>query len=315
MHPSASGAVCVGKVVDSHTIQRKGSLQKITDASNHVCHLAPAAGHGYVVDEIGWKKASTFPGYCARHDSEVFDALERMPFSGTHEQCVLQAYRNVCNELYKKRALLESLQYQRDVLDRGCDVERQIELQLTFTQNIAGQTKSKDELERLWRRFEGVVAQREYDRLSSKCYFFKGDLCVTSAGAIHAEFDFRGNRLTDMWDLNADAQMLSHSTMATDEGGAIVFAWFTDEKLPSAIVDSFSELPDEDKGDIFVQYCFLNSENTYFSKGWWNSLGLSRQERLKRFAAALFYDGGRFVASANRLVDWNFDNLNASKHA
>lgn len=306
MHPYASESVCGGKVIDAHTIQRKGPLQKITDSDNHVCHLGASQGQGIVVEEIGWRKASTFPGYCAKHDSEVFDVLERVPFMGTHEQCVLQAYRNVCNELYKKRALIESLEYQRNVIDRGCDTEEQINRQLSVSQNIAGQLKSKGELEVLWRKFEDVVARQQYDRFLSKCYFFKGDLCITSSGALHTEFDFRGKQLMDMWDLNVDAEMLSHSIMATDDGGAIVFTWPADEKSPASVVSTFDEVADEDKGDIFVQYCFLNSENTYFSKAWWEQLGQSRQEQLKRFAAALFYEGGAFVANQDRLVDWSF---------
>lgn len=259
-----------------------------------------------MVEEIGWRKASTFPGYRAKHEYEVFDALERVPFKGTHEQCVLQTYRNVCNELYKKRALIESLEYQRSVIDRGCNIEEQIVRQLSAAQNIAGQSKSRDELEALWRKFDDAVAQRQYDRFLSKCYFFHGDLCVTSSGALHTEFDFHGTVLMDMWDLTVDAEMLSHSIMATDDGGAIVFTWLADEKSPASVVSSFDEVADGNKGDIFVQYCFLNCENTYFSKVWWERVGHSHQEQLKRYAAALFYEGGAFVSNHDRLVDWSF---------
>ena len=161
-------------------------------------------------------------------------------------------------------------------------------------------------METLWGKFEDVVARRQYDRFHSKCYFFKGKLCVTSAGALHVEFDFKGDRLIDMWDLALDAEMLSHSIMATDDGGAIMFTWLADEKLPAAVVSSFDEVASSDKGDIFVQYCFLNCENTYFSKVWWEGLGSSRQEQLKRYAAALHYEGGPYVANNERLVDWSF---------
>lgn len=107
MHPNASNETCQGGVIDSHTIQRKGPLSKITDANNHVFNLFPSP-KGCELEAVGWRQASVFPGYCAKHDSEVFSALERFPFTATHEQCVLQAYRSVCNELYRKRALIES---------------------------------------------------------------------------------------------------------------------------------------------------------------------------------------------------------------
>jgi hypothetical protein len=308
MHPHASMATCQDKVVDSHTIQRKGPLQRIVDGSNHVCQLVASekAENEIELAEIGWKQASVFPGYCSKHDSDVFAALEHVPFAGTHEQCVLQTYRSVCNELYKKRAFIDSLKYQQDVLDRGCDLHEQISRQLTVLTNIEGQSKSREELETLWRTFEEAIGQGQYDRFSSKCFFFSGDLCITSAAALHTEFDFRGAKLFDMWDLNVDAQMLAHSIMSTEDGGAIVFTWLSEEKLPAAVVASFDEVPNEDKGDIFAQYCFLNCENTFFSRVWWDQLGPERQAQLKRFAGATFYEGGAFVANRNPLVNWKF---------
>lgn len=306
MHPFASADICVGKIVDSHSIQRKGPLEKIIGTDNHVCQLGPNHSEDFGLKEIGWRKASVFPGYCAKHDSEVFEDLERVPFSGTHEQCVLQSYRSVCNELYRKRALIDSLKYQRDVIDRGCTLDEQINKQLSISQNILGHTKSKDELEKHWRRFDDAIAQRKYDRFLTKCHFFNGDLGVTSSAALHTEFGFDGTRLADMWDLSIDAQMLAHSIMSTESGGAIVFTWLAEESQPASVVASFDNVPDKDKGDVFVQYCFLNCENTYFSRAWWDQLGSENQEQLKRYATTLFYEGGAFVPNRNPLVKWTF---------
>ena len=309
MHPQASASLCQGPVVDSHTIQRKGPLEKIIGKNNHVSRLefSPTA-QIFEVEELGWKKASTFPGYCGKHDALIFSHLERVPFSGSHEQCVLQAYRNTCNELYKKRALIESLEFQRDRIDRGCDIDEQINRQLSVSQNITGQKRSAQEIELLWRKFEDAVTEKKYDRFSSKCYFFEGELCVASTGTPHTEFDFKGTRYSNMWDLREDAEMLSHSIMATENGGAIVFTWLTDERAPGSIVSSFDDIADADKGDIFAQYCFLNSENTYFSRKWWDGLQPSQRDQLKRYAAAFYYEGGAFVPNDIRLLDWKFRN-------
>lgn len=307
MDPRASELLCSGKVIDAHTIQRKGPLQKIIGDDNHVCQLANRAGDGITLENIGWKKASTFPGYCSKHDAEIFDALERSPFTGTHEQCVLQTYRNVCNELYKKHAVIESLEYQRTVIDRGCDSAEQINRQLSVYESIIGQEKARDELESVRRNFDDAVTEGRYDLFLSKCYFFKGDLSITSAGALNAEHDFHGELLMDLWDLSLDAEMLSHSIMATDEGGAIVFTWLASQKLPAAVVASFDKVANNDKGDIFSQYCFLNCENTYFAKKWWEQLTPSQQAQLKQYAATMYYEGGSFVRSEDSLVNWDFE--------
>jgi hypothetical protein len=109
-----------------------------------------------------------------------------------------------------------------------------------------------------------------------------------------------------MWDLAESAEILSHSTMANDEGGAIVFTWLTEERGPQSIVSSFDDIADDDKADIFAQYCFLNSENTYFSKQWWEDLDPPLKEQLKKYAAALYYEGGAFVPNPSRLLNWQF---------
>jgi hypothetical protein len=109
-----------------------------------------------------------------------------------------------------------------------------------------------------------------------------------------------------MWDLSLDAQLLSHTVVNTDSGGAIIFVWLKDDKDPKAVVDSFENIPDEDKGDIFVQYCFVNCENTFFSEQWWNKLDTREKLQIQRYANTLYYEGGEFTVNKSKLVNWEF---------
>jgi len=307
MHPLASPTTCNGRVIDSHTIQRQGPLERIIDETGHVMHFEPnSTDSEFVASKIGWRNASVFPGYCASHDSSLFSPLEKGPFTGEHRQCVLQAFRNVCNELYRKQALIESLEFQRNIIDRGRKRDEQINLQLSYTRNIEGQKKSLEEMRRLWTKFESALIQNKFETFVNKCYFFRGELNIVSSSVFQCEFDFDGKKLIDMWDLSQDAEMLSHSIMSTNEGGAIVFVWLKSEITPEIVVSSFDNLPDDEKGDIFVQYCFLNCENTYFAERWWEKLISKNREQIKRFSRMLYYEGGKFVANENRLVNWSF---------
>ena len=109
-----------------------------------------------------------------------------------------------------------------------------------------------------------------------------------------------------LWDLSLDAQLLSHSVLNTDSGGAIIFTWLADEEAPAKVVRSFEAIADTDKGDVFVQYCFLHCENTYFSRSWWDSLESTLKNQLKQYAKAFYYEGGAFVANKTKLVNWRF---------
>lgn len=200
--------------------------------------------------------------------------------------------------------MIESLQYQRNVIDRGCTLDEQINKQLSVFSSLEGQVKSEEELLSLWNVFDDAVTLQDYSAFSSRCNFFEGDLSVTSAGALHTEFDFLGNKLSNMWDLDVEAQMLCHSILATDHGGAIAFVWLTQEVDPLSVVSSFDSISNDDKSDIFVQYCFLTCENTYFARTWWETLGSSQQNQLKTYASALYYEGGAYIANTPRFVHW-----------
>ena len=170
--------------------------------------------------------------------------------------------------------------------------------------NIKGQNKSLEEIEAYRDIFEEAIRQDNYDELESACYFFSGDMSVVSSSVLHCEFDFAGNKLIDMWDLSNDAEMLSHTVVNTDDGGAIIFVWPKAQQHPKNVVESFNKLPNDEKGDIFVQYCFVNCENTFFSEQWWNDLDESEKTLLQRYANAMYYEGGSYTANDRKLVNW-----------
>ena len=307
MHPLASPDTCSGQVIDSHTIQRKGPLERIVDETGHVMHFESDSNNGELnVSKIGWKKASIFPGYCSGHDTSLFEPVEKDKFTGEHLHCVLHAFRNVCNEMYGKQALIESLEFQRTCIDRGFDLDEQINVQLSYIKSIEGQKKSLQENESLRAKFETAIVQGDFDAFESKCYFFQGKLNIVSSSVFQCGYDFDGNKLIDMWDLTLDAEMLSHTIANTDDGGAIIFVWLKDEKDANAVVASFDNIPDKEKGDIFVQYCFVNCENTFFSEQWWENLSDEQKAQIHSYADTFYYEGGKYTANKNSLVDWVF---------
>jgi hypothetical protein len=79
LHPNAGAGVC-NKVISAHSIQRSSVLERIVDSSNHALSFYPSsldtAGR-LKIQPVGWRKASTFTGFCAKHDNLVFQPLER----------------------------------------------------------------------------------------------------------------------------------------------------------------------------------------------------------------------------------------------
>src|SRR5439155_9887044 len=75
------------------------------------------------------------------------------------------------------------------------------------------------------RKADHVLLTQSFDKWESCIVSFSGDLCVVSSGLVGAAVDTSGTRLQDLWDFDQPQQIVSHSLVATKEGGALVFSW------------------------------------------------------------------------------------------
>ena len=134
--PDSWLSACSGKIAKAHTVPKSSSL-KLIARNGHVSSFNPA---NHPFDENGqlknpqevrpelWSinKASTFSGFCSRHDDAIFAPLEKQAFSGTPEQCFLLGYRAMTRELYAKHAAIRNLNLLRDEADKGKPFEVQM---------------------------------------------------------------------------------------------------------------------------------------------------------------------------------------------
>ena len=100
--------------------------------------------------------------------------------------------------------------------------------------------------------------------------------------------------------------------MTTSSGGAFFFCWDTEAEEGKQFLKSFKAIGDIDKPDVFVQYCFLQSENTYFSEVWWNDLPEKTKRSLTKLAGTHYYEGGAYKPSGLPLVDWKITGFRES---
>jgi SEC-C motif len=88
-HPEAGPDTCGGRVIRSHTIQKHGGLAAIAE-DGHVISVRSAFerlryNEGQIIPaKMGVNRASTFLGFCDRHDSEMFKSVE----NGTIVPCL-----------------------------------------------------------------------------------------------------------------------------------------------------------------------------------------------------------------------------------
>jgi len=98
---------CNDLPIKSHSLQ-KSLLKSITDNTNHVKRITVKAefklnGRFTVIEEnIGLNEASTFEGFCNKHDTEVFLPIEINNIDYTNkEHLFLLLYRSIAREYYE----------------------------------------------------------------------------------------------------------------------------------------------------------------------------------------------------------------------
>ena len=239
LHPSAAPAVC-DRVVSAHTIQRSRVLERIVDSNNHVRTFFSARTDfsldGPRVLRVGWKEASTFTGFCARHDSLTFRPLETAEFGGSMEQCFLVGYRALCYELHQKSRMLKSHPTFLSLVDRGLPVAAQAEMQRMGNAQEAGFRKGIEDFARLKALMDGQLLRGSFSGWSRTIINFTGPLCVASTGAISPNHDFDGKQLQVLHDPDQRIQELLFGIVSSSDGGAAVFLCRSEEAAPRAFV-------------------------------------------------------------------------------
>lgn len=120
---------CAEAAISAHSVQNATSLGIIAD-DNHVYEMRMRIKNGApqcAFEKVGRNQASTFPGFCGHHDTEIFKPIDTKPLSlQDEEQLFLIAYRSVTRELHTV-------------------MEAAMRLQMTLQRQIAAGVVPKDE--------------------------------------------------------------------------------------------------------------------------------------------------------------------------
>ena len=323
LHPLAGAATCSGPIVLAHTVRRAADLAVIArkghvlQASADLADLQRNAGR-ITPKPVGINEASTFRGFCNKHDTVTFGPLESTSLIPTVEQAFLLAYRPLCKELYFKERQLESLDIAgradkgRSVTDQAYIQERIFLSSLGPEQRsvISGTTKSLYDRDLLSHDFSEV----RYVAIQLDC---APDLMCS--GIVQPHYTFDGRQIQDLAELEVVLEAMSFTLAATSTGGVAIFAWRSDsDRTSSLLVDSLLRIPDSTIPEALVRYATSEFENTYLRPDWWE--GLEEQDR--HALSDRFHHGvdpenqptPHYLADdGRRTVRWNVTSINQQR--
>jgi hypothetical protein len=277
LHPQASESSCFGPIVRAHTVRRSADLQAIA-RDGHVYHpdgdiAALNRTRGRIPAKlIGIKDASTFWGFCQRHDTGTFSALENEPFLPTDEQAFLLAYRPLVKELYLKERLIESFEIMRSS-DKGKPLPYQKATQEYARISTLAAASSLRDLRAEKEIYDADLLASEFGAIRFVSIELEGQPDMVCSGVVQPTVSFDGQRIQDLVDLGKRLKDIAFSILATPMGGRAVFSWRSNaDAACSPLVDSLLSMPWSLIPHALVRFALSEFENVFFRPSWWESL-------------------------------------------
>jgi len=276
-HPLASPTTCKGNIVRAHTLQLEGTLSPIAK-NRHV--YGPDLKNGRMEYKlIGVRQASTFTGFCARHDAELFRPLETQFFVASKEQLFLLAYRALSKEVYAKRYAVRTIPLHRRQ-DKGLGVLQQVQHQSFLYLHEQALRLGLRDLESAAGDYAGALLSKDYDRFSAYLVFTDKIPDFAVSGAIHPEFDFQGKLIQSLSSPEC-LDLITYTVLPLPSGGVFAFVW--DSKSAGScqkLVASLDCLPVGDVPDALVRFTYEHFENCFADPQWWDLLSDEQSRQL-----------------------------------
>lgn len=309
MHPDANNDSCDRKIIDAHTIQKNGPLKSIMDESSHVfCFRIDQNGNDEI-SKLGWQKASTFRGFCAKHDKEMFSPIEDLPYCGSKEQSFIAGYRAVALEYFKKISADERLPFVGQNVDRGMPLNEQVEFQRRLSSMKLGCSMAIGVFKETLNIYASVHKSRNHGDFESLSIYFTGDLNIAVSGCFSPDFTINGRRIQT---LAADVKFIENiavNTLNTKDGHSLVFSWPKEFTKCTEFIDSLLNVKHEKLPSMLIGLIFSYIENTYFSKNWYRALGKDKKEMIESMARKPNQYGEPVIFSNYEYTGWQVNDV------
>lgn len=318
--PVSLKCFCSGDIIKAHTITRATSLKKIAK-DDHVYGFKVSIeklckNNGILYPEkIGIRQASTFTGFCKKHDDELFVDIEKKPFTFTKRECFLHAYRALIREYFTKRAVVNTAGF-RSQFDSGRKLEEQIAFQKINKGFSVGSEAGLKDIKSQKEDFETILATKSYENVNAIVLRFQKYPSVLASGGKSPVYCFDGGkRLQDLADLSITPCAIYYNAFCSEDNGYFVFTWLKhSDNVCRPFVESLKRIERKELSNAIIRFLFSSCENIYMAPIWWEALNdYKRNTLISRLATAVDltkgYISSYLMDDEIQYNDWVFDSL------
>lgn len=307
---------CSKKIVKAHSLSKEASLARIA-RGGHVYGFYELSkpdekGETLAVAKKGIHQASTFTGFCEKHDGLLFRPIDSQDMLPTDEQAALLSYRGLCRELHFKAAMQRTIPGLRKI-DLGRSKVRQQFVQETanmLQKHVAATLPQLMEEQKQW---HDMISRKEYQQISYAYVRFDSVPGILCAGVTQPDRDFSNRELMNLQTANTRQDNVAFSLIPTDTGGLALFGWIGIYKEAEALVDSLFQLDRARIPSRLISFAFETFDNICMAPDWWDSLPNEMQtflvQRMNR-GNIVFGDGYNLADNGMVLANWNIIEMN-----
>ncbi|WP_156473928.1 hypothetical protein [Acetobacter malorum] len=166
--------------------------------------------------------------------------------------------------------------------DKGYSFEDQAFKQITFRIGYISFKYGYDDLCKCLNRYHQIYHSNDFSNYNYLCVEFDKKCPVVSCGAFAPEYDFLGESLQSITDLNIEE--ISINIYSLEESSLCIMGYLDGpKKVGKKFTESLLTLPHQRIPDIILQLALSSFENTYFNEDWYNNLDKIEQEKSEIF--------------------------------
>ncbi len=306
-----NGEVC-NEVINAHSIQKSQALSAIAE-NGHVYMPLGDINKGIIYKKRGIEKqASTFLGFCKKHDNQLFEPIDNLPLIPTEQQVFLYAYRSLCRELFVKQNAKDSIDFVIETTQANKAIK-----ELNAGIKI-GTEFSLKQLKIHKQHYDDSLKNKRYSDIQYTLFISKQKPNVVFSGLLLPDFDFSGRTLQDLGNHASNLELITmcFAPMNNDEWGFLL-AWHkTSSKVCKEFMGSLATRISQSSnvGDLLFRLIISNCENIAFAPTWWDGLTEDARTHIKQRAESMvnmltLVKSDYLMTGLEGIVNWEFTNV------
>ncbi len=281
---------CIKPIKRAHSLQRNGRLSLLEGEING--QMKVYSGTSFESSEIemiedfvpiGKSMASTFFGFCEKHDTDVFSVIENKPFDHSEEHLFLHSYRSFAHSYHSKKQELQLYKSDWETLEVMPKELRD--------QRILGCELAMKDLEVEKGFLDKLLINKQYEYLDYSVLETNDFHPIGCSSIVTPHVTPKGSFI-DEWSDDPEKPVVSLMlTVVPDINNSfVILAGNPDCDGARRFIDDLEELSDTKYKHALSTLMTVFAENMFWSPKLWSKLSLNQQSAIREDARFILGD-------------------------